>query len=910
MSDGFADIAGELTGQHEEAENDSDSDNSLEDRSFGLALEKERLKNVDRRSLEDGGAPESSDDDDDEKYIATQVAALNRKTTNKPKSIKKTGGFQSMGLHANLLKAITRKGFSVPTPIQRKTMPLILDGQDVVGMARTGSGKTAAFVIPMIEKLKAHKIQVGTRALVLSPSRELAIQSLKVVKEFSKGTDLRTLLIVGGDTLEEQFSQMASNPDIIIATPGRFLHLLVEMSLDLSSVSYVVFDEADRLFEMGFQAQLTEILYSLPVSRQTLLFSATLPSSLVEFTRAGLHDPLMVRLDSETKISPDLENAFLSVKEEDKDGALLYLLSNVIRMSPKHVQDVKSFDSKKRKRENKKPSQRALDPPTDQSTIIFVASQKEVEYLTTLLTTAGFATSFVYGSLDQTARKQQIENFRNGLTTALVVTDVAARGIDIPMLANVVNYDFPPRPKIFVHRVGRTARAGRRGWSYNLIETSDMPYLLDLQLFLGRKLVMGKKDFQISSFAQDIVVGGFPRSSIEPSCEFVTNLLESDIDVNQQHLVAARAKKRYTRIRSAASVESVHRAKDMSRIKELQEAHPIFQKDDQQSSDIQRDGLLARIRSFRPAETVFEIGRRGAEHEATEALRKQKTRIKSRRSMQSEPIDEDTETWADDVPILDLPKMAIGANLNKYTQYGSNAAQGPQKLEKDERTLISMDGSKELPLKEWEDADHFMSYKPRETKMLEDKGYGVHSGSGHSNFMDAARGATMELDNDEVSRNFGEPSRKRWDRRSKKYVFQANDEDGSKGKRMIVGESGQKLASSFRSGRFDEWKKANRIDHLARPGEKEGQLVTHLRTGNRKFKHFAAKAPKQPDKYRDDYQKKKKRLSERSTSDIIVGSATRPVKSELRSADDVRKQRLLKQKRREKNARPSKQQKR
>lgn len=185
-------------------------------------------------------------------------------------------------------------------------------------MARTGSGKTAAFVIPMIEKLRAHSSKFGARALILSPSRELAIQTLKVVKELGRGTDLKAVLLVGGDSLEEQFSSLSANPDIVIATPGRFLHLKVEMNLDLSSIKYVVFDEADRLFEMGFATQLTEILHALPPSRQTLLFSATLPASLVEFARAGLQDPSLVRLDADTKMSPDLEIAFFSVKGAER----------------------------------------------------------------------------------------------------------------------------------------------------------------------------------------------------------------------------------------------------------------------------------------------------------------------------------------------------------------------------------------------------------------------------------------------------------------------------------------------------------------------------------------------------------------------------------------------------------------
>src|ERR1700760_2137376 len=195
------------------------------------------------RNDQENGIPNidssEGESDGDESFIAATQTASNRKASNlKGKSVKKGGGFQAMGLNALLLKAITRKGFSVPTPIQRKTIPLVIDGQDVVGMARTGSGKTAAFVIPMIEKLKAHSAKVGARALILSPSRELALQTLKVVKEFGRGTDLKCVLLVGGDSLEEQFGFMAANPDIVIATPGRFLHLKVEMSLDLSSIKY------------------------------------------------------------------------------------------------------------------------------------------------------------------------------------------------------------------------------------------------------------------------------------------------------------------------------------------------------------------------------------------------------------------------------------------------------------------------------------------------------------------------------------------------------------------------------------------------------------------------------------------------------------------------------------------------
>lgn len=216
-----------------------------------------------------------------------------------------------------MYKAIIHKGFKVPTPIQRKCIPIVLQGDDVVGMARTGSGKTAAFLIPMFEKLKAHSAKVGARALLLSPSRELALQTQKVCKELGKYTDLRSCVLVGGDSLDDQFSMLASNPDILIATPGRLLHLMVEMELDLRTVQYVVFDEADRLFEMGFAVQLHEILSRLPPTRQTLLFSATLPKMLVDFAKAGLQEPTLIRLDADTKISRDLEVCMTHGKDDN-----------------------------------------------------------------------------------------------------------------------------------------------------------------------------------------------------------------------------------------------------------------------------------------------------------------------------------------------------------------------------------------------------------------------------------------------------------------------------------------------------------------------------------------------------------------------------------------------------------------
>ncbi|KAL9599465.1 MAG: hypothetical protein Q9219_003804 [cf. Caloplaca sp. 3 TL-2023] len=854
---------------------------------------------------------DNDDSSDDEAFIADAQTASNRKSSNvRAKSVKRGGGFQAMGLNANLLKAITRKGFSVPTPIQRKTIPPVLDGQDVVGMARTGSGKTAAFVLPMIEKLKSHSAKVGARALILSPSRELALQTLKVVKEFGRGTDLKCVLLVGGDSLEEQFSFMAGNPDIVIATPGRFLHLQVEMGLDLSLMRYVVFDEADRLFEMGFAAQLSEILHSLPQSRQTLLFSATLPKSLVEFARAGLQEPLLVRLDAESKISPDLQSAFFTMKSAEKDGALLHVLSDIIKIPTRRIEitakkkEARSEGTKKRKRTEMETSDRT-DSPAEHSTIIFAATKHRVEYLATLLVLSGFAVSHVYGSLDQTARKMQVETFRTGVTDILVVTDVAARGIDIPVLANVINYDFPPQPKVFVHRVGRTARAGQKGWSYSLLQATDLPYVLDLQLFLGRRLIMSRDGEDTTNFVEDVVIGTFLRDELEKNCEWVGKLLNEDADLPQLREVAVKGEKLYMRTRNSASTESVRRAKELTGSRSWMTIHPLFN-DKTNRGELEREMMLAKVSGFRPPETVFEIGQRGEGSKAAEIMKRRRSAINTKRQKKAitddgSPVEENRAPIRDPFvheahSALDEAPDAASASESEIEVTYSQPSQGKVK---------SNDNNN------FQDAEFFMSYNPTATNMAEDRAYGVHSGSyntpsRNSNFLEAARGVTMDLNNDDGAKAFGEPSRQgglRWDKKSKKYVARANDEDGSKGKAMIRGESGQKIAASFRSGRFDAWKRANRIAKLPRTGETEKDVTSGQLGGGRKFRHRLEKAPIEADKFRDDYHKKRKKVEVAKEKKIGRFGEARG-KSEIKGVDDVRKQRGMKQKRREKNARP------
>ncbi|KAI0520919.1 P-loop containing nucleoside triphosphate hydrolase protein [Xylaria bambusicola] len=888
--------------------------------------------------------------DDDEAFIALKQAAAFRKNSNlKGTTLKKGGGFQSMGLNGNLLKAITRVGFRVPTPIQRKTIPLILQRKDLLAMARTGSGKTAAFLIPMVQTLKAHSPNMGARALILSPSRELAIQTLSVTKSFTRGTDLKTMLCVGGDSLNEQFANMTANPDIIIATPGRFLHLLVEMNLNvtgLAKMQYVVFDEADRLFEMGFAAQLQEILHSLPPTRQTLLFSATLPSSVTEFVRAGCQDPTLVRLDADTKVSPDLEAAVFSVKGDEKLGALLHILHDVIKIPtglPEGVTDLSENSSKKRKRgpdashEKQKPSPHA--------TIVFTSTSHHVEFLQTMLTAAGFAVSYVYGSLDQTARKTQVDNFRRGRSNILVVTDVAARGIDIPLLSNAINYSFPATPKLYIHRVGRVARAGMRGWAFSLVKDTDVPYLLDLQLFLGQKLILGKEGKGTPSFTSDMVVGAPVRSKVENYTEWLNKVLADDSDLANLLRVSDKAEKLYLKTRNSASSQSARRAREVVASKGFSQVHPLYG-DDASAIEDERAEMLAKIGGFKPQETIFEIGRgaKGGRSKEAEVMKSIRERFGSRRTAtggedketeSNEASDED----ADDAEDADEFGVEVGETEEASDDDEDDDEEIPEPIDSDSEMEVTISNhtdpgpgnksrqSSKAAKKSSDFRDpEFMAYEPRTINAAETRGYGVHSGgqsNASGNFFEAARSATFDLTNDEGAKSFGAPTRAglRWDKKSNKYVSRNNDEDGSRmqqpksagstsGVKYVRGESGVKIASTFQSGRFERWKKEQRVGRLPRIGEAErrgpgSSGATTILGGGARYKHKQEKAPKAADKYRDDYHARKKRVAEAKEKRVGRFRDGDGNKKELRNADDIRKDRKQKELRRQKNARPS-----
>lgn len=440
---------------------------------------------------------------------------------------KKCGGFQGMGLYKTVIKGIYFIKYSVPTPIQRKVIPLALEGLDIVAMSRTGSGKTAAFLIPMFQKLYKHE-NTGPRAIIISPTRDLALQTLKFAKDLGRFLDLECAVIIGGDSMESQFLSVLQNPDIIICTPGRFLRVVVEMKCDLSKIQYVVFDEADRLFELGFEEDMKQIIKMLPANRQTLIVSATLPKSLIDFTHVGLHNPRVVRLDVDHKLSDSLKLFFFNVRDVDKLAVLVYLLKEIHKYK--------------------------------ELTVVFASTKYHVEMIVEVLNKMNIDAVAAFSSMDDEARKENIEKLRSKKCSILVVTDLAARGLDIPLLDNVINYNLPSKAKVFIHRSGRVARAGRVGNSFSLISPNEIAFLFDIEAVMGRTLqfsTMKEKDFRMNGNG---MFGLVPQSVIDSENDDLKQLFDSN-DFKDLLNVSLNAEKKFLKFKDSCSKESIEKAK-------------------------------------------------------------------------------------------------------------------------------------------------------------------------------------------------------------------------------------------------------------------------------------------------------------------------------------------------------------
>uniref|UniRef100_A0AC34QK98 RNA helicase n=1 Tax=Panagrolaimus sp. JU765 TaxID=591449 RepID=A0AC34QK98_9BILA len=727
-----------------------------------------------------GITKEEQHSDDEMNDYGELHAAQNRKG-------KKAGGWQNLGLDHNVYKAIEKMGYKKPTPIQTKAIPLILDNKDVVAMSRTGSGKTAAFVVPMLQKLKARN-NTGIRALLLSPTRELATQTFFVVKQLGKFTGLRAACLVGGDSMDEQFTAIHGNPDILIATPGRLLHLAVEMDLKLNTVRYVVFDEADRLFEMGFAEQLLDILKRLPDSRQTLLFSATLPKVLINFAKAGLSDPTLIRLDVDTKISEKLSMAFIACRPNSKISALLFL------------------------------ARRCVD--RQEQTIIFCATMKHVEYVAAIFREAGLDCCFLYSQLDAAARKINIGNFRNKKCYLLVVTDVAARGVDIPLLDNAINFHFPSKPKLFVHRVGRVARAGKSGTAYSLVSQDEMPYVMDFFLFLGRPLKIAEENSEYDP--KEALIGGFPDDLVHMETDFLKSIHELSLEVSDLKHKSENAMKKYKVTRSAPSMQSVRRSK-----KEFKEMifppHPILEV---HKIAMKADfNVLEGIRNYKPAVTIFEFNANSKNLPADVMKNKRKVHAKYIQNADKEiktPGEELAEKLRSDdeeSEMSDEENVETFQNVVKVTKFSDKPAEPVIKKKKGKYDLQ----------KERDKAMHYVSYRAAD----EDTERGLQIDN--NTFDKMAKDASVEIIADDDKGINKNKSVKKWDRVKKKYV-------GETSIKRIRTEEGTLVPASYSSGRYQKWQQNNKTKYRHDDDDDAGPQSDKL--GNRRKKVWHSKGSK------------------------------------------------------------------
>ncbi len=344
--------------------------------------------------------------------------------------------FEELGLNMSIVKAVKEIGMENPFPIQEHCIPLILKGKDVIGQAHTGTGKTAAFSLPIISSLKSRG---PIQALVLVPTRELAMQVSTEIRKFSKYVGIRSLAIYGGQSINIQKDQLRRGVQIIVATPGRLIDHLKQGTIQLEDVKFVVLDEADRMLDMGFIDDIKFILFYVNERRQTCLFSATMPIEILRLSREYMKEPEQVRLNEDEISLETIDQSYLIVEEREKFKHLCNFIKN---------------------REK------------GQQTIVFVATKQRTQRIADDLNKEGFKVITIHGDLSQRQRDYSMNRFKNGSEDILVATDIAARGIDVPTVGNIINYDIPEDPLIYFHRIGRTARAGASGKAISLVSSS------------------------------------------------------------------------------------------------------------------------------------------------------------------------------------------------------------------------------------------------------------------------------------------------------------------------------------------------------------------------------------------------------------------------------------------------------
>jgi ATP-dependent RNA helicase RhlE len=361
--------------------------------------------------------------------------------------------FADLGLADEIVRAVHEQGYTAPTPIQEKAVPYVLAGRDLLGCAQTGTGKTAAFAMPMLQRLTREGGR-GLRALVLTPTRELAIQVAESFTTYGKHSPLTTVVVFGGVGIEPQKKALARHPDILVATPGRLLDLMGQRAVSLHGIKIFVLDEADRMLDMGFIHDVKKVIAAVPKKRQTLLFSATMPKDIVDLAMSTLDDPAKVEVAPVATTTEQVTQSVYYVNKNDKRPLLLHIVKD----------------------------------PAFTRVLVFTRTKHVANRIAELLTKNGIKAEAIHGNKSQSARQRALEGFRKGTTPVLVASDLAARGLDIDEVSHVINFELPNVPETYVHRIGRTGRADHRGLAISFCDAEERPFLRDIERLIRKSV--------------------------------------------------------------------------------------------------------------------------------------------------------------------------------------------------------------------------------------------------------------------------------------------------------------------------------------------------------------------------------------------------------------------------------------
>lgn len=364
--------------------------------------------------------------------------------------------FTSFNLAQPILRVLEQSGYHTPTPIQEQAIPVILQQRDVLACAQTGTGKTASFSLPLIQFLldRSQANVQGPTALILAPTRELAIQIGENIAVYASLTKIKHVVVFGGVSINNQIAELRKRPEIIIATPGRLLDLINQRALSLQYINYLVLDEADRMLDMGFIKDIKKIVSLVPANRQTVLFSATMPKNIEEFAQSILRHPQHISVTPVSSTVEKIEQAIFPVEKPKKVDLLRYL----------------------------------IEREKDGNILVFSRTKHGADKIVRKLKQHDVSAEAIHGNKAQQARQRALSNFKSGATKVLVATDIAARGIDVDKLQLVINFDLPNEPETYVHRIGRTGRAGETGRAWSFCNEEEVEYLLQIQKLIGKQL--------------------------------------------------------------------------------------------------------------------------------------------------------------------------------------------------------------------------------------------------------------------------------------------------------------------------------------------------------------------------------------------------------------------------------------